>query len=83
LQPLLLPLLGKGGHAMSLRAFHLIFILLAVLGADFFGAWTVYEWRQTGNTPILLFGAISFLGGLGLAAYSGWFVHKMEQAHLQ
>ena len=68
---------------MSLRAFHLIFILLAIIGADLFGAWSIYQWTHAGSLMILVLGIVSLAGGLGLAGYAGWFVHKMEQAHIQ
>jgi len=67
---------------MSLRAFHLVFILIAMVGADLFGAWAIHQWRLTSEWPTLVLGAISLAGGLGLAAYSAWFVGKLEKAHL-
>lgn len=67
---------------MSLRAFHLVFILIAMIGADVFGAWAIHEWRLTGEWTTLALGAISLVGGLGLAAYSAWFVVKLEKAHI-
>lgn len=67
---------------MSLRAFHLVFILIAIAGADLFGAWALHEWRLSREWPVLAMAAISFAGGLGLAAYSAWLVAKLERAHL-
>ena len=56
---------------MSLRNFHLIFILLVFMGADLFGAWAIWSYRQAGDPVTLAMGVVSLVGGLGLAVY-GW-----------
>jgi hypothetical protein len=67
---------------MGLKTFHMVFILAAIMGADFFGGWALYHFRQTGDTTILALGIVSFAGGLGLAAYALLLVRKMEREHL-
>lgn len=64
---------------MSLRTFHLAFILLAIMGADLYGGWAVHEYGTTGNTSILLLGIACMVGGLGLAVYSIRFVRLMDR----
>lgn len=34
---------------MSLKSFHLVFILLVIVGADMFGAWSVWYYAQQGG----------------------------------
>jgi hypothetical protein len=65
---------------MSLRTFHLVFILLAIMGADLYGGWAIREYHESGGTTILLLGIACLIGGLGLAAYSIRFVRWMDRA---
>jgi len=68
---------------MTLRTFHLAFILLAIMGADLFGGWAVNEYGTTGNLSILLLGIACMLGGLGLAVYSIRVVSMMDRAGIR
>ncbi len=68
---------------MSLRTFHLIFMLIAIVGADLFGGWAIHEYHSSGDGLTLALGIISLVGGLGLCAYLIWFVRKAEVAHLE
>jgi len=67
----------------SLRSFHLLFILLAMVAADLFGVWAVYDYVQTHQASTLALGIVSMVGGLGLLAYAVWFIHKLDRAHIQ
>ena len=67
---------------MSLRTFHLVFILVAIMGADLFGGWAVREYRATGDPLTLTLGIVSMIGGLGLAAYAIRFVRMIERERL-
>lgn len=68
---------------MSLRSFHVIFIVAAMLAADLFGVWSLVEYGRSHSTAILAMGLISLAGGLGLLAYGVWFLHKMDRARIQ
>ena len=65
---------------MSLRSFHLAFILLVIVGADLFGAWAVHESRVTDAASWLWLGIVTLLGGLGLCWYVLRFVRTMDKA---
>jgi hypothetical protein len=67
---------------VSLRAFHLVFILLVIIGAEMFGAWAIWHYPLTGDLVSLGLGSLSLLGGLGLAAHSLILVRKMDRADL-
>ena len=67
---------------MSLRTFHLVFILLASMGADLFGGWAVREYRASGDAFTLALGIACMIGGLGLAAYAIRFVRMIERERL-
>ncbi|MCB9852868.1 MAG: hypothetical protein H6819_07210 [Phycisphaerales bacterium] len=68
---------------MSLRWFHLVFLLFAIMGADLFGGWALHEYSTAGDRGMLGMGLVSLIGGLGLAAYVFWFVQKAERLHLE
>jgi hypothetical protein len=67
---------------MSLRTFHLLFILFAIMGADLFGGWAVHAYRGSGSVATLLMGIGCMVGGLGLAAYVVQFVHMMDRERI-
>jgi hypothetical protein len=67
---------------MNLRAFHLLFILIAIMGADLYGGWAIHDYRTNGDPFILALGVASMLGGLGLAIYVVNLVRKLDREHI-
>jgi len=57
---------------MSLKDFHIFFILVSVILAIFLGGWCVKQ----GGTIYLVSGIVSFLAGIGLVVYLLLFVKK-------
>jgi hypothetical protein len=76
------PGVPPGGAAMALRTFHLLFILVAIMGADLFGGWATHEYSASGHLPTLLLGIGCMIGGLGLAAYVIRFVRMMDRERI-
>jgi len=68
---------------MSLRWFHMVFLLVVIMGADLFGGWAIHAFRQDGERWMLITGVVSMIGGLGLAAYTVLLVRKLERLHIQ
>ena len=68
---------------MSLKTFHLVFILFAIMGADLFGGWAIHEYRINGDLETLLMGVFCIVGGLGLMGYVIHFMRSMQQAHIE
>jgi len=64
---------------MSLKGFHVIFIILAVLFAFGFYAWTLVESEAAASLGVTGMGQIS--GGLGvlLLVYGIWFIVKKSR----
>lgn len=67
---------------MSLKTFHLIFIILAIIVADMFGAWAIWSYPITGATINLVLGILTLIVGLALTVYAFFFVRKMEREKL-
>lgn len=65
---------------MSLKTFHLIFILIVIVGAELFGARGVWFYRHTGDLLTLWLGLLSLVGGVGLSVYALFFVRKLDKA---
>ena len=66
---------------LSLRTVHLVFILIAIIGAEMFGAWAIYHHPGL-DSPMMWLGIATLLGGLGLCWYAYSFVRKMDQADI-
>ena len=67
---------------MSLRTFHLIFMLLVIMGAEMFVGWAAHDFRQSRDPLILTLGVLSGLGGLGLAGYVMVLVRRLDREHV-
>ncbi len=64
---------------MSLKAFHLIFIIASSALAFGFGVWELKNyWSQDGRLADLLFGIGSLLVGVGLLVYERYFLKKTK-----
>ena len=67
---------------MSLKGFHIVFIIFSTLLAFGIGAWCVWVDLVEG-APIYLAGAIcSFVVAVALVVYGVWFYRKMKRLHL-
>lgn len=61
---------------MSLKGFHILFIILAVLCAFGFYAWTVFQAEAAESLGVTGLGQGSAVVGLLLLSYGIWFVVK-------
>lgn len=68
---------------LSLRTFHLVFVLIAIVAADMFGAWSIAEYMQTRDAFTLAWGILCFAVGFGLIGYGIWVVRKLDKAHIE
>ena len=67
---------------MSLRGFHIVFIVFSTLLAVGCGAWCVWVDLVEG-APVYIAGAIaSFACAVGLIIYGIWFYRKMKRLRL-
>lgn len=67
---------------MSLKGFHIVFIVFSTLLALAVGAWCVWV-RLVFDAPTYLVGAIaSFAFALALVVYGVWFYQKMKRLRI-
>ncbi len=63
---------------MSLKAFHIFFIILSTLLAVAFGVWAVDDFGRSGNRVHLALGVGSFIASGVLVWYGVWFLRKLK-----
>jgi len=63
---------------MSLKAFHLIFIVASIALAFGFGAWLVSAFMKGEGVINLIFALVSFGAGVGLIFYERYFLKKTK-----
>lgn len=63
---------------MSLKAFHLVFIVASIVLAFGFGVWLVVDFFQEGGILKLIFAVVSFGVGIGLIFYERYFLKKTK-----
>jgi hypothetical protein len=63
---------------MSLKAFHLVFIVVSIALAFGFGIWLVRNFFEEGGVLNLIFGTVSFGAGVGLIFYERYFLKKTK-----
>ena len=60
----------------SLKSFHVFFISLSIVLSSGFGMWGLFN-------QFVVLGTLSLAVALLLVAYGGYFVWKLEKAHLE
>jgi len=63
---------------MSLRIFHIIFVVVCIMLATFVALWGLREWRATGSTSALGFALVFMASGVALIFYARRVVEKLR-----
>ncbi|MCD8533950.1 MAG: hypothetical protein LR011_03825 [Verrucomicrobia bacterium] len=63
---------------MSLKAFHLIFLIAATLLSLGFGAYSIHQFSQSQSISYLVMGVLSSLLGFCLVVYGRFFLRKLQ-----
>lgn len=63
---------------MSLKAFHIVFVIVSTMLTLGFGAWSIREFRATSDVAFLVGGIVSFVLAVALLIYGRWFLRKLQ-----
>lgn len=63
---------------MSLKAFHLVFIVASIGLAMLFGGWSVRQYSLNGGVGSLAMAVAAFVCGAVMLVYSRWFLRKLR-----
>lgn len=63
---------------MSLKAFHIVFVVASTILALFVGVWAIRNYRAGGDVTALVAGIGSLLGAVALIWYGRWFLKKLK-----
>ena len=63
---------------MSLKAFHVVFVLASILLAFGFGGWEIKSYSDFGRRGDLVFGISSMAAGLMLIGYFRYVLKKLK-----
>jgi hypothetical protein len=63
---------------MSLKAFHIFFIVVSTALCLAFGVWATQDFGRSGSSVHLALGVGSFIGSGGLVWYGVWFLRKLK-----
>ena len=63
---------------MSLKAFHIVFIVLSILLTLGFAAWSFVSYTHGGPLLHLWFGIGSLVSGIALVFYGKYFLRKLK-----
>ena len=64
---------------MSLKAFHVVFIIASILLSFLVGAWGIQEYRLEDSTTGLALAVLFYAAGIGLVVYALRFVRKVKE----
>lgn len=68
----------QGVETVSLKAFHIVFVMVSTLLAGGFGAWSIREFRSDGSISTLVIGIFSLFACVALIVYGRWFLRKLK-----
>ncbi len=63
---------------MSLKAFHVVFVIVSSLLTAGFGLWAIRQWSVRGDFVSGMVGIGSFVGCAVLLWYGRWFLRKLK-----
>jgi hypothetical protein len=63
---------------MSLKSFHIVFIIASILLAFFCGIWLLHEYGSSRNSTELTVGILFLLTGVGLICYGKSVLSKLK-----
>ena len=63
---------------MSLKAFHVVFVVVSTLLMTGIGAWSLRRFMSEGGGTSLLMGLLALAAAIALVVYGVWFLKKTK-----
>jgi hypothetical protein len=63
---------------VSLKAFHVFFIVVSTLCSLVLGAWGILDYSRSGKGGTLLLGILGLVAAASLVVYGLWFLRKLR-----
>ena len=63
---------------MSLKAVHIVFVVVCTLLALGFGIWAIRLYQSQGDVSAMVCGVLSLCGAVSLVVYGRWFRKKLK-----
>ena len=63
---------------MSLKAFHIVFVVVCTVFTVGFGIWAIWQYRIQGDVWLIACGVLSLCGTVALIVYGRWFLRKLK-----
>ena len=63
---------------MSLKAFHILFVLISTVGAFAFGGWAIQDYKRSEEFASAVIGGVSIFSGVAMFVYGIWFLKKLK-----
>ncbi|MEK6675263.1 MAG: hypothetical protein AABZ47_06360 [Planctomycetota bacterium] len=63
---------------MSLKTFHIVFILVTGIFSAGFAVWSFRDYRAQGDVGSLILAIGSLVGCVALVVYGRWFLNKLK-----
>ena len=64
---------------MSLKSFHVVFIIISSLFMVYFSYWSISNWISYNDINYMIYGVLSFVAFVSLLFYSKKFVEKYKE----
>ena len=64
---------------MSLKAFHVFFVLASIVLSAVCGVWLFRQYGRSGSTVEFVFSVVSFAAAAALLVYFVWFLRKYKR----